>query len=90
MKVLLDEMYSGLKEYLEVMGWSVTTVQELGLSGGKDREVVERAREGGFLLVTQDQKPAELCDLLGVRNVFISNLIIAKIVHRQIKDKYGT
>jgi predicted nuclease of predicted toxin-antitoxin system len=88
MQILLDEMYSGLKEYLEVLGWDVTTVQEQGLSGGKDREVVEHAKKEGLLLVTQDQKPSELCELLGVKHVFISNLIIAEIVDRQIRMKY--
>ena len=88
MQILLDEMYSGLKEYLEVLGWEVTTVQEQGLSGGKDREVVEHAKKEGLLLVTQDQKPSELCELLGIKHVFISNLIIAEIVDRQIRMKY--
>ena len=88
MQILLDEMYSGLKEYLEVLGWEVTTVQEQGLSGGKDREVVEHAKKEELLLVTQDQKPSELCELLGIKHVFISNLIIAEIVDRQIRMKY--
>ena len=88
MQILLDEMYTGLKEYLEVLGWDVTTVQEQGLSGGKDREVAEHAKKEGLLLVTQDQKPSELCELLGVKHVFISNLIIAEIVDRQIRMKY--
>ena len=88
MQILLDEMYSGLREDLEVLGWEVTTVQEQGLSGGKDREVVEHAKKEGLLLVTQDQKPSELCELLGIKHVFISNLIIAEIVDRQIRMKY--
>lgn len=88
MQILLDEMYSGLKEYLEVLGWDITTAQEQGLSGGKDREVVEHANKEGLLLVTQDQKPSELCELVGVKHVFISNLIIAEIVDRQIRMKY--
>jgi len=88
MQILLDEMYTGLKEYLEVLGWDVTTVQEQGLSSGKDREVAEHAKKEGLLLVTQDQKPSELCELLGVKHVFISNLIIAEIVDKQIRLKY--
>ena len=90
MQILLDEMYSGLKEYLEVLGWDVTTVQEQGLSGGKDRDVVEHAKKERLLLVTQDQKPSELCELLGIKHVFISNLIIAEIVDKQIRMKYET
>jgi hypothetical protein len=36
--------------------------------------------------VTQDQKPAELAELLGVKCVFISNLMIAKLVDEKIKQ----
>ena len=41
MKILLDEMYSGLKEYFEILGWNVITVQEAGLRGAKDKDVAE-------------------------------------------------
>ena len=41
MKILLDEMYSGLREYFEVLGWDVVTVQEAGLRGAKDLKVAE-------------------------------------------------
>jgi len=86
MKLLLDEMYAGLKEYLETLGYEVLTAQEAGLQGAKDREVVEYAGKHKLLLVTQDQKPAELAELLGVRRVFISNLMIARLVDEKIKQ----
>ena len=86
MKLLLDEMYAGLKEYFETLGYQVITAQEAGLKSAKDKDIVEYAGKKGFLLVTQDQKPAELAELLGVRCVFISNLMIAKLVDRQIKE----
>jgi len=86
MKILLDEMYAGLKEYLETLGYQVLTAQEAGLKGAKDREVVEYAGKNDFLLVTQDQKPAELAEMLGVKCVFISNLMIAKLVDQKIKQ----
>jgi predicted PilT family ATPase len=47
---------------------------------------VEHARKQGLLLVTQDQKPAELAQLLGVKCVFISNLMIAKLVDQKIRE----
>ena len=81
-----DEMYAGLKEYLETLGYQVLTAQEAGLKSAKDRDIVEYAGKHGFLLVTQDQKPAELAELLGVKCVFISNLIIAKLVDQKIKE----
>lgn len=39
MKVLLDEMYAGLKEYFEIIGYETLTVQEVGLQGAKDKEI---------------------------------------------------
>jgi len=88
MKILLDEMYSGLKEYFETLGYEVLTAQEAGLKAAKDREVVEYTGKHKLLLVTQDQKPAELAELLGVKCVFISNLMIAKLADQKIKDNF--
>jgi predicted nuclease of predicted toxin-antitoxin system len=89
MKILLDEMYAGLKEYLETLGYEVVTVQEAGLKAAKDRDVVEYAGKNGLLLVTQDQKPAELAELLGVKCIFVSSLMIAKLVDQKIKELAG-
>ena len=86
MKILLDEMYAGLKEYLEALDYEVVTCQEAGLAGAKDREVVEYASEQKLILVTQDQKTSELADLFGVRNVFVSSLLIAQLIDQEIKQ----
>jgi predicted nuclease of predicted toxin-antitoxin system len=86
MKLLLDEMYAGLKEYLETLGYEVLTAQEAGLKSAKDRNIVEYAGKHNHILVTQDQKPAELAELLGVRCVFISSLMIARLVDEKIKQ----
>jgi predicted nuclease of predicted toxin-antitoxin system len=88
LKLLLDEMYAGLKEYFETLGWSVLTAQEAGLKGAKDKDVVEYARKNNLLLVTQDQKPAELAELTGVKCVIISSAMIAKIADAKIREKY--
>ena len=88
MKLLLDEMYAGLKEYFEILGWNVLTVQDAELQGARDREVVEYAKKKNLLLVTQDQKPAELADLMGVKHVLISNALIAKMADAKIREKY--
>jgi predicted nuclease of predicted toxin-antitoxin system len=87
-KLLLDEMYAGLKEYFETLGWEVLTIQDLGLQGVKDKEVVQYAKKNNLLLVTQDQKPAELADLTGVKFVLISSAMIAKIADAKIREKY--
>jgi predicted nuclease of predicted toxin-antitoxin system len=86
--LLLDEMYAGLKEYFEALGWSALTAQDAGLKGAKDKEIVEYAKKNDLLLVTQDQKPANLAELTGVKYVLISNAMIAKIADARIKEKY--
>jgi len=88
LNLLLDEMYAGLKEYFETLGWEVLTVQEVGLQGAKDKDVVKYAKENDLLLVTRDQKPADLAELTGVKYVLISNALIAKIADVKIREKY--
>ena len=88
LKLLLDEMYAGLKEYFEILGWDVLTVQDAGLQGAKDKDVIEYARNNNLLLVTQDQKPAELAELTVVKYVLISNAMIAKTADTKIREKY--
>jgi len=89
LKLLLDEMYAGLKEYFEILGWNVQSVQDAGLQGKEDREVIEYAKKNNLLLVTQDPKPANLADLTGVKYVLISNAMIARIADEKIREKYS-
>jgi len=88
LKLLLDEMFAGLKEYFEILGWDVITAQEAGLRGAKDRAVAEYALNNNLLLVTEDQKPAELANLKGAKHVLISNAMIAKVADEKIREKY--
>jgi len=60
----------------------------LGLQGAKDIDVVKYAKDHDLLLVTRDQKPAELAELSGVKHVLISNALIAKIADEKIREKY--
>jgi predicted nuclease of predicted toxin-antitoxin system len=83
-------MYAGLKEYFETLGWEALTVQEIGLQGAKDRDIVEYAKRKDLLLITQDQKSAELADLTGVKYVLISNAMIAKMADAKIREKYAS
>ncbi len=89
MKLLLDEMYAGLKEYFETLGYEVLTAQETGLKSARDRDVVEYAAKHGLVLVTQDQKPADLAELMGAKVVLISSAMIAKVADDKIRAKYG-
>jgi predicted nuclease of predicted toxin-antitoxin system len=89
LRIFLDEMYAGLKEYFEALGWATITTQEAGLKGAKDRDVVEYAKKNSLLLVTQDQKPAELAELIGAKCILISNAMIAQIADTKIREKYS-
>jgi len=81
-------MYAGLKEYFETLRWEVLTVQDAGLKSARDRDVVEYARSHDMLLVTQDQKPADLAELIGVKYVLVSGAMIARIADQKIREKY--
>ena len=88
LKLLLDEHYTGLREYLEALGWDVTTVRDVGLNGAPDRMVIEYAKNHDFLVVTEDDKSAEIAKLLGVNYVWISPGVIAKTIDKEIHEKY--
>jgi predicted nuclease of predicted toxin-antitoxin system len=88
MRLLLDEMFSGLKEYFEVMGCEVITVHEVDLKGKMDKDVAQYAKEHDLVLITEDKKPAELVDLLGGRYFHVDNKTKAQMIHQKIKEKY--
>jgi predicted nuclease of predicted toxin-antitoxin system len=87
-KLLLDEHYTGLKEYLEALGWNVTTIRDVGLNGASDRTVIEYARDNDFLVVTGDDKPSEMAKLIGVNYIWVSPGVIAKAIDKEINEKY--
>lgn len=87
-RILLDEMYAGLKEYFETLGYSVLTAQEAGLKGLKDKDIVDYALKNDLILITRDQKPAELAQLTGTKYLLISNLMITKIADEYLKEKF--
>jgi len=85
MRILLDEMYSGLKPFLRLLGWEVRTVEEEGLRGAEDEQVVEQAARRGLVLVTQEQRVHELAKLRGVPCVLVGFGDIAKIVDEKLR-----
>lgn len=87
-KLLLDEMYSGLKEYFELLNWEVLTVQDVGLKGAKDKDIVSYAKDHDLILITQDQKLADMAEIVGAKYVLISSGLIARIADAKIKEKY--
>ena len=84
MKLLLDEMYTGLKEYLQTLGWNVITVQDAKLVSASDRKIVDYAEENRLLLVTQDEKHADLATLRNVPCILISKTMLTKMIDAEL------
>lgn len=89
MKLLLDEHFAGSKEFYEILKWDVTTVQDEGLAGKKDREVVEYAKAKGFLLVTMDDQPDKIAQLIGAKCFRITDAMIAEMASNKIRLQLG-
>ncbi len=85
LQILLDEMYTGLKEYLQTLGWDVLSVQDVKLTGASDKRIVEYAAKNGLLLVTQDEKHADLAGLRGVPCVLISKVMLTKMIDAELR-----
>jgi predicted nuclease of predicted toxin-antitoxin system len=85
LQILLDEMYTGLKEYLQTLGWDVLSVQDIKLAGASDKKIVEYAAKNGLLLVTQDEKHADLASLRGVPCVLISKVMLTKVIDTELR-----
>ncbi len=84
LKLLLDEMYTGLKEYLQTLGWDVT-VHDVNLAGASDRKIVDYAEKNGLLLVTQDEKHADLASLRHVPCVLISKIMLTRMIDAELR-----
>ncbi|MEM3591412.1 MAG: DUF5615 family PIN-like protein [Candidatus Bathyarchaeia archaeon] len=87
-RILLDEMYSGLKEYFELLGWEVLTVSDAGLQGAKDEDIILYAKKNDLILVTQDQKIADMAEVMQAKYVLVSSGLIAKVADEKIREKY--
>ena len=85
MKLLLDEMYTGLKEYLQALGWEVLTVQDAKLVSASDRRIVNYAERNRLLLVTQDEKHADLAGLRNVPCVLISKTMLTRMIDAELR-----
>lgn len=88
MKILLDEMYTGMKDYLKALGWDLETVNTTGLQGSTDNKVMEYAKANDLIVITQDEKFADIAELKGVECVLISRKMVAKLIDLELKKKY--
>ncbi len=87
MKILLDEMYTGLKDYLEALGWDIETVNTAGIQGEKDNKIIEYANLNSLTIVTQDEKLADIAELKHVECVLISKKMAAKMIDSELRKR---
>lgn len=88
MRLLLDEMYTGLKEYLQTLGWDVLTVHDAKLVGASDKRIVEYAKKHKLLLVTQDEKTADLASLRNVPYILISQTMLTRMIDAELRKRH--
>jgi|YelNatPaOPRAMG01_1025707.scaffolds.fasta_scaffold190383_2 predicted nuclease of predicted toxin-antitoxin system len=84
--ILLDEMYSGLKHFLRILGWDAQSVEDVGLKGAEDTAIVDYASENRLVIVTQDQLMADLARLKKVPCVLIGFVDIAKMIDERLRS----
>jgi predicted nuclease of predicted toxin-antitoxin system len=89
-KLLLDEMFTGLRDHFILLGWEAYTVDDVGLKGAGDMEVARYAKENGLILVTEDKrKPVDFMKLLGGRYVLVDTSMLVNMIIRAVEEKYG-
>ena len=88
MKILLDEMYTGMKDYLEALGWDIETVNTADLQGADDSRIIEHAKEHDMIVVTQDEKLADIAELRDVQCLLVSKKMLAKIIDEELRKRF--
>lgn len=88
MKVLLDEMLTGLRDHLEILGWDVTTVDDIGLKGSDDKSIAQHAYDKDYVLVSEDRKPIEFVKLLGGKYLLVDTPMIVRMIIKELIKKY--
>ena len=79
--ILLDEQLFGLDEYLRDLGWTTTKVKP----GITDDEVVNLAKGGKYIVVSEDQKLLSRCRVMGILTVDMGIEAKAKLVHETLQ-----
>ncbi len=84
MKIILDAIYDGLKEYLAEKKHEVITVRDLGKSSANDVDIRAHSRKHGMVLVTQDKESADIALRNGIKCILVSLGDIAELVDSKI------
>ncbi len=83
------ELPLGFGPLPEVLEEAPTPIVGLWITGAEPVEVEARARENDLLVVTEDDRPAQIADMLEVKYIWISPGVIAKTIDAEIREKYA-
>lgn len=87
MKILLDNQLNGMDRYLRIQGYDVVTAYDLGYTQKTDEEVIKYAKEHNIVLVTEDNKAADLADTLDVPVIHLDMKMKSKAVAEELKKR---
>jgi len=91
--ILLDVQVEGIRDFIRDMGWKAETVTELFGSSEADRKydkIIEYAKKNReTVVITQDQGLIKRCRALGIDVVGIEMDSLAKIVDKELREKFS-
>jgi predicted nuclease of predicted toxin-antitoxin system len=61
----------------------------VGLQGADDQRIIEHAKEESMLIVTQDEKLADIAELKQISCVLISKKMVAKLIDAELRKNFG-
>ncbi len=83
--LLLDEQVLGLDEFLRDLGWDTVKVTP----SMTDDIVIRLAKEKGYVVISQDRKLLDRCELQGVRFVDTGFKDLARRVHHILTEDFA-
>lgn len=88
MKILLDNQLNGMDRFLRIQGYDVTTAYELGYTEKTDEEVIKYAKEHSMILITEDNKAADLAEIHNVKIIHLDMKMKAIAVSNELKKRF--
>lgn len=81
-------MLTGLRDHFIILGWNVSTVDEVNLKGADDKTIARYAHEHDFILISEDRRPVEFMRLLGGRYLLVDTTMIVRTIIDELEKKY--
>lgn len=83
MKLFLDAQIDGMAKYLKVYQYEVKSASSEGLSDASDVELINFAKEKGYIFVTRNEDAAKFAKMLECDHILIDMAFLAKTLHKE-------